>query len=69
MIAIAIFICFVVIGDVFAVMIAAMFEPISKNVSLLVFLGLFVSVFCGAWVLAVYVTERLFVPREANPRR
>jgi hypothetical protein len=69
MIAIAIFVCFVIIGDVIAVLIASMFEPISKNVSLLVFLGLFVSVFCVAWVLAVYVTERLFVPREANTRR
>jgi hypothetical protein len=69
MIAIAIFICFVILGDVFAVLIASMFEPISKNVSLLVFLGLFISVFVVAWLLAVYVTERFFVPREAETRR
>ena len=69
MIAIAVFIVFVIIGDAAAVFVASFFEPISKNVSLLVFLGLFVSVFCGAWLLAVHVTERFFMPRAASTRR
>jgi hypothetical protein len=69
MIAIGIFVVFVIIGDAAAVFVASFFEPISKNVSLLVFLGLFVSVFCGAWLLAVRVTERFFVAREVPARR
>jgi hypothetical protein len=69
MIAIAIFVVFVIIGDAAAVFVASFFEPISKNVSLLVFLGLFVSVFCGAWLLAVHVTERFFVTSEVRARR
>jgi len=61
MIAILFFAAFVVIGDAFAVLIASFFEPISETASLMVFLGLFVGVFCVAWILAVHVTERFFV--------
>ena len=64
MIAMLIFIGFVIVGDVGAVLIASMSEPISKNVSLLVFLGLFIGVFAGAWLLAVHVTERFFVTQR-----
>lgn len=64
MLVILFFVVFVVIGDAFAVLIASFFEPISTNASLLVFLGLFVSVFCVAWLLAVHVTERFFVAQR-----
>ena len=65
MIAIAIFICFVIIGDIGAMMIASMFEPISTNASLLVFLALFVAVFAVSWELAWRVTERFFVTNRS----
>jgi hypothetical protein len=50
---IAIFIAFVLVGD--------MFERVSNFTSLLVFLALFVLVFGVAWKLAVVVTERYIV--------
>jgi hypothetical protein len=58
MIVILIFLGFVLVGDIAAVLIASMVEPFSKFASLLVFLGLFIGVFCVAWLLAVRVTER-----------
>jgi hypothetical protein len=64
MIVILIFVGFVFVGDVAAVLIASMIEPISKHASLLVFLGLFMGVFCIAWILAVRVTERYFIPQR-----
>jgi len=63
-IVILIFVGFVIIGDIGAMAIASMFEPISETASLLVFLGLFVGVFCVAWILAVRVTERYFVAQR-----
>ena len=53
-----------IVGDVGAVLIASMFESISKTASLLVFLGLFVCAFCIAWMLAVRVTERFFIAQQ-----
>ena len=64
MIVILIFVGFVIVGDAGAVLIASMFEPISESASLLVFLGLFVGVFCLAWILAVRVTERFFAEQR-----
>ena len=64
MIVILIFIGFVLVGDVAAVLIASMVEPFSQFASLLVFLGLFVGVFWVAWLLAVRVTERYVSARR-----
>ena len=64
MIVILIFIGFVFVGDVAAVLIASLVEPISKFASLLVFLALFVAVFWVAWLLAVQVTERHFLKQR-----
>jgi hypothetical protein len=61
MIAIVVFIAFVVLGDGVAIGIASVVERFSPSASLLVFLGLFVIVFWLAWLLAVRVTERYFV--------
>jgi hypothetical protein len=63
MIVILIFIGFVFVGDIAAVLVASMVEPFSKHASLMIFLALFISVFWGAWLLAVRVTERYFVTR------
>ena len=64
MIVILIFIGFVFVGDVAAVLIASLVEPISKFASLLVFLALFIGVFWVAWLLAVQVTERHFLKQR-----
>jgi hypothetical protein len=64
MIVILIFLGFVLVGDIAAVLIASMVEPFSKFASLLVFLGLFIGVFCVAWLLAVRVTERYILARR-----
>ena len=64
MIVILVFIGFVIIGDAAAIFLASFVEPISKNASLLVFLGLFIGVFVAAWLLAVRVTERYFVTQQ-----
>ncbi len=65
------FVAFVVVGDVGAVLIASTIEPFNKSASLLVFLALFVAVFCATWLLAVRVTERFFgaTTLRANFRR
>jgi len=64
MVVLLVFVAFVVVGDVAAVLISSTFEQFSKNASLLIFLALFVGVFCVAWTLAVRVTERFFVQRR-----
>lgn len=64
MIVILIFVGFVLIGDAAAIFLASFVEPFSKHASLLVFLGLFISVFVIAWLLAVRVTERYFVAQR-----
>jgi hypothetical protein len=64
---IAVFLGFVLIGDAIAVVIAAAVEHFNKFASLLVFLGLFVAVFCVAWVLAVHATERYLVRPDERP--
>jgi hypothetical protein len=58
---IAIFIAFVVIGDVAAVTISYLVEQVSNSASLIVFFGLYALVFYIAWQLAVWVTERYIV--------
>ena len=58
MIVILVFVSFVLVGDVAAVLIASLVEPFSKFASLLVFLALFIGVFWTAWLLAIRVTER-----------
>jgi hypothetical protein len=62
MIVILVFVAFVLAGDIAAVLISSAVEPFSKFASLLVFLALFIAVFWGAWLTAVRVTERYFVP-------
>ena len=64
MIVILIFVGFVLVGDVAAVLVASMVEPFSKFASLLVFLALFIGVFWVAWLLAVQVTERHFLKQR-----
>ena len=65
MLVILVFIGFVMVGDAAAILIASFLEQTSKFASLLVFLGLFVSVFVIAWQLAVRVVERM----QAAPQR
>jgi uncharacterized membrane protein len=60
----AVFVVLVLIGDTIAIGIASIVEQYSKTASLLVFLCLFVAVFCVAWVLAVRITERHLVTKE-----
>ena len=64
MIVILIFIGFVLVGDVAAVLVSSLVEPFSKFASLIVFLALFISVFWLAWLLAVRVTERYFASQR-----
>jgi hypothetical protein len=65
MLVILVFIGFVLVGDAAAIFIASFFEQVSQFASLLVFLALFISVFVGAWLLAVRVVERYFLPPSA----
>jgi hypothetical protein len=58
---IAIFIAFVVVGDIAAVTISYLVEQVSNSASLIVFFGLYALVFYIAWQLAVWVTERYIV--------
>jgi hypothetical protein len=53
-----IFLGLVFVGDAVAIGIASIVDQFSKSAGLLVFLGLFVSVFVVAWVGAVHITER-----------
>ena len=55
---ILVFLVFVVVGDAVAIGISSVVEQFSKTASLFAFLGMFVAVFWGAWLAAVYVTER-----------
>lgn len=61
MVVIAVFIAFVIVGDVLAYFIAVAIEQYSETASLLAFLGMFVLVFMISWVLAVRTTERYLV--------
>lgn len=65
MIVILLFVTFVLVGDLAAVMVASMFERISEFVGLIVFLGLFILVFVAAWYLAVWVAERYLISRHS----
>lgn len=56
-----IFVSLVFVGDLVAVGIASLVEPFSKSAGLMVFLALFVTVFCVAWIAAVHITERYFI--------
>ena len=67
MLVILVFIGFVLVGDAAAIFIASFFEQVSQFASLLVFLALFISVFVGAWLLAVRVVERFFMPAAVQP--
>jgi hypothetical protein len=51
----------VFVGDIVSIGIASLVEQFSKFWGLLVFLGLFVGVFCVAWPLAVRLTERFLI--------
>jgi hypothetical protein len=64
MIVILIFVGFVLVGDVAALLIASTVQPFSKFASLLVFLALFIGVFWVAWLFAVQVTERHFLKQR-----
>jgi hypothetical protein len=66
---IGLFALFAFILDGFAVAICSMVERISPNISLLVFLGLFMLNFVVAWKLALWLTEKFLVSdseRQAN---
>jgi hypothetical protein len=54
---IVIFAGLVVVGEFFAVLIAAGVEHISKTAGLLVFFALFAGVFVVSWILAVRIVE------------
>jgi hypothetical protein len=62
---ILVFIGFIILGDAIAVGIASVVERFSPYASLLVFLGLFVTVFWIAWIGAVRVTERFLMRPKA----
>jgi hypothetical protein len=51
------FLITVLLGDLVAVGIGAIIEQFSKNISLLVFLAMFIGVIPLAWRIAVKVTE------------
>jgi hypothetical protein len=57
MILLTAFVISVVVGDLVAVAICAVIEQFSKNISLLVFLAMFIGVIPLAWRVAVRVTE------------
>lgn len=60
----AVFVVLVLIGDTIAIGIASIVEQYSKTASLLIFLCLFVTVFCVAWALALRITERHLVAKD-----
>jgi len=57
MILLAAFLISVIVGDLIAIGIGAIIEQFSKNISLLVFLAMFIGVIPLAWMIAVRVTE------------
>jgi len=57
MVLLAAFILTVLVGDAVAIVIAEIVERFSEQISLFVFLGLFVVVIPIAWRIAVHVTE------------
>ena len=61
MVLLSAFVATVLIGDVIAIGIAEMVEYFSKQISLFVFLALFIGVIPVAWRIAVRITE----PKQA----
>jgi len=57
MILLAAFVISVIVGDLIAIGIGAIIEQFSKNISLLVFLAMFIGVIPLAWMIAVRATE------------
>jgi hypothetical protein len=57
MVLLAAFLVTVLVGDLLAIIIAEVVEYFSKQISLFVFLGLFMAVIPVAWRIAVRVTE------------
>jgi hypothetical protein len=59
---ILVFAALVIIGDTIAIGIATLVEhQFSQFASLIAFLAMYMAVFCGAWLLAVRITERYLV--------
>jgi len=57
MVLLAAFLVTVLVGDLLAIIIAEVVEYFSKQISLFVFLGLFMAVIPVAWRIAVRFTE------------
>jgi hypothetical protein len=57
MILLTAFVISVIVGDLIAIVIGAVIEQFSKNISLLVFLTMFIGVIPLAWKVAVRATE------------
>ena len=57
MILLTAFVISVIVGDLIAIVIGAVIEQFSKNISLLAFLAMFIGVIPLAWKIAVRATE------------